>query len=243
MTRANVTQRCRGAWAAACNGDRVDLDHESIQAAALKRGVDIGAPARAPTPAAKKPPPAPAAPTKVPEAAPAAPAEPTKRRRGAEPKPELPDQPENAGSDEDLDYISSILLPLIPRFGNGRGCKDWLSSQKDIETIVGKRQARQIARGKLVPREFVELHILGLIEGTHQRLITDTARSLVRDLYARARSDTSLEEAEKSVKKILGKQLDGLKTKAASLIRNAGSGRDNAERPRLASQPDRESDD
>jgi hypothetical protein len=174
---------------------------------------------------------------------PPTPAQPTVRRRGAEPKPELPDQPENAGSDEDLTELSRLLDPLIPRFGNGRGFKDWLSSRKDIEIILGKSQSRQLARGLLVPREFIELHVIGLIEGTQQRLLTDTARSLVRDLYARANSGSSLEDAERSVKKILGKQLDGLKTKASAAIRNAGSSRDNAERSGLAGKPDRESDD
>lgn len=243
VSRPAVTKRCQGAWAAACEGDRVDLDHPLIQAAAQKKGLDIGKPARAPTATPKKAQPAPAAPTKPAKAALEAPSEPTARRRGAEPKPELPEQPDNAGSEEDLTELAQALDPLIPRFGNGRGFKDWLSGRKDIETILGKAQSRQIARGKLVPREFIELHVIGLIEGAHQRLLTDTARSLVRDLYARARSGSSLEDAERSAKKIIGKQLDGLKTKAAAAIRNAGSGRDNAERSGLASKPDRESDD
>lgn len=242
-TRANVTQRCRGSWAAACDGDRVDLDHESIQAAARKKGIDIGKPARAPTPPAKKGKASHAAPTKVAEVEPTAEASPTKRRRGAEPKPDLPTQPADAGSEEDLDFIARTLDPLMPRFGTGQGLKDWAGGRNIVETVRGKMQARQVARGQLIPREFVETHILGLIEGANHRLLTDTARSLVRDLYSRARSGTSLEDAEASAKKIIGKQLDGLKTKAAALIRNAGSGRDNSGRSGVASKPDRESDD
>jgi type IV secretory pathway VirB10-like protein len=125
-TRANVTQRCRGAWAAACNGDRVDLDHESIQAAARKKGIDIGAPARAPTPSTKKPPPAPPAPTKVAKPAPAAPVEPTKRRRRApEPKPEA--RPAARRQRRKSPVHRSRSGPADPAFGNGRGLKDWLS--------------------------------------------------------------------------------------------------------------------
>lgn len=243
VTRAAITKQCKGKWAAACDGSRVDLDHPLIVAAALKKGVDLGVPARAPTPTAKERGAGGSAPTKADVSGEIPPPEPTKRRPGAEKKPDLPTQPDDAGSESDLDFIARTLDPLMPRFGTGQGLKDWASGRNIVETVRGKMQVREIARGRLVPREFIEMHVLSLIEGTQQRLLTDTARSLTRDLYARARSGAPLEEAEKSVRLIIGKQLDGLKTKAAALIRNAGTGRDNAERSGMAGEPGRESDD
>jgi len=243
VSRAAVTKRCQGAWAAACDGDRVDLDHPLIQAAALKKGIDLGEPAPAPTPTPKQAVTAPAAPTEVEKNAVSTPAEPTKPRRGAQPKPDLPQQPDDAGSESDLDFIARTLDPLMPRFGNGQGLKDWAAGRNIVETVRTKMQARSIARGLLVPREFIELHVIGLIEGTHQRLLTDVARTLASELFTLAKSGAPLEEGERTAKKILGKQLDGLKTKAAASVRNAGTGRNNAERSGVARGPIREPDD
>src|SRR4051812_16804021 len=116
VSRPAVTKRCQGAWAAACEGDRVDLDHPLIQAAAKKKGIDIGAPARAPTLPAKKAKAAPAAPTKVAVPTHAAPSEPTKLRRAAEQEPDQPELLPLAGTEENLKFIARTLDPLLPYF-------------------------------------------------------------------------------------------------------------------------------
>lgn len=237
VSRAAVTKRCQGTWAAACDRDRVDLDHPLIRAAALKKGIEIGEPAHAPTTSRKKPVPRTPAATVDAEMPPIDVATPTKRRREPEPKPELPAQPENAGTDEDLETLARILRPLVARYGTGRGFRDWLISLKDIETISAKRLDTALKRDLYVPREGMEMHVLGLIKGANHRLLTDTPRTLCRELYSLANSGAPIEEAETATRKIIGKQLESLRDKTSAAIRN-GSNRIHGERSEVASESD-----
>src|SRR4051812_6772616 len=87
ISRAAVTQRCQGGWAAACERDRVDLDHPLIRAAALKRGVDLSQTDGVPTAPPKSAPPPVGEPTDIAETAKVKRAKPTKQR----PEPESPE--------------------------------------------------------------------------------------------------------------------------------------------------------
>ena len=244
VSRPAVTKRCQGAWSAACAGDRVDLDHPLIQAAAKKRGVKLSSqtapPDRLPTKGSKvavKPVAEPTATPKVPASKPAR----TTKSRQPEAEP-IPDQPDGAGSDEDLDELARIMRPVIVRFGTSRGCRDWLLSLKDLETIAGRRLANAEAKGLVIPREFVKLHVLGLVDGVFRRVLADTPKTLCRELYALARTGAPLEDAERVARTLIGKQLEGVRAKAIKQIQNGGTG-SNGERSELASRAVRDADD
>lgn len=218
VSRPAITKRCQGSWAAACHGDRVDLDHPLIVAACVAKGVSAPAtdepPAEAPEPSEDTLP----APTNLSEFNATRTAKPTERRRATEP---LPPQPGNAGSDEDLEQLAEALRPLVARFGVERGFRDWLLGLKDIETITGKRLENAQTKGLLVPRDFVKTHVFGAIEGTNHRLLSDTPKTLCRELYALAKTNRPLEEAEQFARKLLGRQLESVKSRVVKALRDA----------------------
>lgn len=233
ISRAAVTKRCAKSWAEACTGDRVDTDHPAIQEAGAARGAKLPKPARAPT--------------KVVKAVASAPAEPTapvKKFKSRGPKPtreqpeDLPDQPEDEGSLEDLADLGLLVQPLLDRFKSAAAAREWAKFQSILETTAGRKLANAQARGEVIPREFVRSNVIGLIDGVTSRLLSDTPKTLCRQLYSLARSGAPVEDAEKMIRQLLGKQLAGLKARAEkALLHGIDSG--NRGRPSLARGADR----
>lgn len=215
VSRVAVTKQCAKALAGACAGDRIDLDHHSVQIFLKAHGVASDA---APTKAAKRPRIAPVAPTPSPD--------PTRKRRakptkvGREPDA-LPPQPDNAGTTEDLERITEMIQPVIDRFGTVRALRDLLIALKDLEIIREKRLGNEESEGSLIPRDFVKTHIFGAIEGTNRRLLSDMPKTLCRQLYTLAKTGRPLEEAESMTRLLLGKQLEVVKSQVAKSLRNA----------------------
>lgn len=222
VSRAAITKRCQGTWAAACRGDRVSLDHPLIAAALAAKGVAAPATDRAPTKPAKPTARRGGAPTAKPAPVEKRSAKPTKGRREAVP---LPPQPTGAGSPEDLEQLAEVIRPLVARFGTERGFRDWLLGLKDIEVIDGKRLDNARERGAVYPRDFVRTHVLGLINGGNLRLLGDMPKTLCRELYALARTGRPLEEAERLTRKLIGKQLQNVRAGVDKAIKNADAAR------------------
>jgi hypothetical protein len=220
ISRAAVTKRCATTWAAACIGDRVDTDHPLIQAAAANRGVALPKPARAPTKVEKAPAAAATEPTEGSKAFKSRGPKPTRLRH--EEPPELPPQPEEAGSLDDLDGLALQAKPLVDRFGSSRAARDWVIFQKDLQTTIGKSLDNAQTRGQVISREFVRSHLIGLIDGMTSRLLADTPKTLCRQLYALARSGAPVEEAEKMTRQLLGKQIGSVKTQVEKSVLQGG---------------------
>lgn len=218
VSRPALTKQCQKALAPACDGDRVDLDHPAVQSFLAKHGAKSPVPARGPTKVTKRDVWVPDEQTETRETAPKRRAKPTARRRENEP---LPPQPENAGTAEDLEHLAEVLRPLLDRFGTERGFRDWLLGLKDIEAIREKRLGNEETEGLLIPRDFVKTHIFGAIEGTNRRLLSDTPKTLCREIYALAKTGRPLEEAEGMARRLLGKQLESVKSKVSKALRNA----------------------
>jgi hypothetical protein len=206
----------------------VNLDHPLIAAALAAKGIPAPitdhASTKPPKPQARR------APAPTAETAPAQdrPVKPTKARRETAP---LPPQPPGAGSPEDLEQLAEAIRPLVARFGTERGFRDWLLGLKDIEVIDGKRLDNARERGAVYPRDFVRTHILGLINGGNLRLLGDMPKTLCRELYALARTGRPLEEAERLTRKLIGKQLQNVRSGVDKAIKNADAARGHAGRP------------
>ena len=234
VSRAAVTKRCASSWSVACDGDRIDATHAVILEAFAARGIAPPAsavPARAPTEQAKPAAALPPAPTVVAK---------TFKSRGPKPTRDIPDddapelpQPANAGTLEDLDTLGRLAQPLIDRFGSARAARDWVIFQKDRETTIGRRLANAQLRSEVIPRDFVRTHVIGLIDGVNHRLLSDIPKTLCRQLYSLARSGAPVEDAEKMIRQLLGKQLSGLKRLTEKALLH-GIDRGNDERPDLA---------
>lgn len=236
VSRAAVTKRCAKSWAEACEGDRVDTDHAAIQEAAARRGVKLPKPDRSPTKVAKKTTSAPAEPTAAPKPFKSRGPKPT-RVLPADLDP-LPDQPDNEGSIEDLDDLGRLTQPLLDRFKSAPAAREWAKFENIRETTLGRKLANAQARGAVFPREWVRVHLIGLVDGMTNRLIADTPKTLCRQMYAMARAGTPVEEAELMTRKLLSKQLAGVKSKIEKLVRN-GIDRDNGGRSDLLRGNDR----
>ncbi len=228
VSRPALTKQCHKRLADACQGDRVDLDHPAVQAFLAAHGVEDKPTDRAPTKAQIRPLPAPADPTPKPGRSQKRSRKPTRAELEGEP---IPPQPEGAGSPEDLDELMEALRPLVLRFGTARVFRDWLLSLKTTEDIDAKRLDTAIKRGAVYPRAFVHTHILGLINGFNLRLLGDTPKTLCREIYALAKTGRPLEEAERISRKLLGKQLESVKSRTEKAIQNAGLTSGNPGRP------------
>lgn len=200
-----VTKACRRLLAPALVADRLDIDHPAFGAYLAARGRTTPEPDATPTDAPKTP---------TPESSP--PMASAKRRREREPEPTAP-PPKATG--EELDAYASVLRPIIARFGTRRNFRDWLLSLKDIEVIREKTLANEETEGRLISRELVRTHVIGAIEAGNRRLLNDSPKTIARRLYAAAKSGVAVEEAEQTVREIIGSHLEPVKRAAAKQLR------------------------
>jgi len=211
VSKAAITKACAKSLAAACQADRINVDHAA--AVAYRKVRDAAADA-APTPH-KKPARtrrrAPTAPRKTTRKKPPAPTE-------ARPKAE-PGEP--AATDDELDAYAGMLRPLVERFGTSRTFLDWLKASKEIELIRARKLENDETEGRLISRDFVATHVVKLVDACWRRLLQDAPKTIARRIYALAKTQEPVESAERVVTEIIASLLEGLKTTAAKLVRNA----------------------
>jgi hypothetical protein len=219
VSKPAITKRCAKDFVPAMLGDKIDLDHPVVQSFLKDRGVSTPAPARAPTRSRKAASPAPAEPTdSLVDAQDGLPA-PTGFR------PDLPpDDPRRAfspGSPEDLEYLGSLLEPLVAYFGTDEGCKNWMIALREKENIRAKRLDNEETEGLSIPREFVVVHILSLLEETNKRLLGDMPKTLVRRLFSLANTGATATDGEREAREAVSSHLDAVRQKIAKSIRDA----------------------
>lgn len=208
VSKPAITKRCAKDLAPALVGDRVDLDHPLVRAFLLEHGVNLPPSDRAPTKSRKTASATPRVPTK---------GAPAGKKRDGKPTARSPDPVTGElefgnGDSEELEEIADIIRPLVERFGTKRAFRDWLLALKEIEAIREKRLNNEEAEGLLIYRELVRTHVFGRIEACHRRLLGDVPKTLTRRVYALAKNGTAIEEAEATVRELIGSQLDPMKT-------------------------------
>jgi hypothetical protein len=214
VSKPAVTQACRGLLAPACVRDRIDLDHPaaaSYLAAPKGNGAKSDG---APTAPEKR--------ARIGRPAPTRSAKPVRKQRPAPParRPKrTPGVP--APTAEQLDAFGDLLRPIIEKFGTARAFADWLKAAKDLEVIRSRKLENEETEGRLIARDFVKTHVLGLVEACWRRLLQDAPKTIARRIYAAAKSERPVEEAERVVSEIIGSHLEQLKATAAKLVRNA----------------------
>lgn len=127
------------------------------------------------------------------------------------------------GSDDDLEELAEGLRPLVERFGTATRFRDWLVALKTIEEIRAKRLDNEEHEGLLIERELVQVHIFGAMDATNRRLLQDFPKTVARELYAQARGGKILEEAEKTVRDLIGAQLRQVKVQASRALTSKNS--------------------
>lgn len=211
VSPAAITKACKNALTPACDGSRVDLDHPATVAYLASKG-------RAPTAAA----PAPkkrGSKTTTPRPKPGAPA---KRKRSETPEetPEAELEEVAAEGMREIDGLEHLTLEkLVTQYGTLTRFRDWLEARKKLADLRSAELKNDEAQGRLIDRELVRSHVFSALEAGNRRLLGDTPKTIARRLYALARSETAVEEAEQVVREILSSQLRPVKAAAARALR------------------------
>jgi len=224
VSKAAVTKWLSGPGAPAAAGTGVDIDAPVAVAFLAKHQARAARAAAAPTPSGKPAPAAPAVPPAPPKpgrgrtAAPTpptdAPAVAAPHKRGA-PPPEL----DAAGYAPSLDSLT--LGEIVRRFGTVEQFSNHLSACAKIETTRKTWLDNGVTEGKLIKRELVATHLIGIIDGLCKRLLSDTARTIVLRLTSHVKAGGSVEDGEKIAVDLLSSQLQPVKETAARVLRNA----------------------
>lgn len=198
-TAMAVTQACKVRLAKAVHGKRVDIDHPAVRAWLKKRGHEL------PEPAASEVVPAPAALASGP--------------RGAQMAPvRTPEGIEDIHGFEDL-----TLREIVTRYGSMSVHSDWLDMRRKQVQIREREIKNFELEGRLIPREGVRVHVIGVIDGAFRRLLQDAPKTLARRIYAMAHAGESVEAAEELVRDTVTSLLRPVKEAAARVLRAPGT--------------------
>lgn len=221
VSRAAVTKACQGHLAAACRGDRVDLEHEAA-VAYLSAGGKV-APAKTIAPKPSK-------------------AQPKKEGQKAAAKPKAPSRKPDAGkrpaaraTDEGPDDSAPALDPagfapeiadmlvreVAERHGTNRAYKDWLEAYQKQQRAIEIWLKNQQTKGLLIERALVEHNVFGFIDAVFKRLLTDSPKTIAARIQNLTRTGATIEELEREVRSLISTQLQPMKATAARALRNA----------------------
>ena len=154
------------------------------------------------------------------------------RDKGIEPPKKTPDQKEevidlkkNGNVYEVPKEMASIanftVREVVTRFGSDFKFLEWLKALKMIEEVVEKNHNNAVREGKLIEREFVRNHVIGMIEALHQRLLTDFPRVLVAKLVEAHEAGHRATQLEDLATMQLKEELGSVKQDAAGAITGA----------------------
>lgn len=217
VSPAAITKACKSTLKAAGIGKRLDLDHPAVVDYLASKG-------RAPTSPSKK------APKKAKKPTAARPRKRAAKGKAKGPKPSAAAssdgdaaEPEEDSTDpiaEQLERYGDLTLrEIVARHGTVQGFRDWLDAAKKIADIREKDLKNQETQGRLIEREFVRTHVFGALEAGNRRLLADSPKTIARRIYALARGDAPLEEAETVVREIISSQLKPVSASAARALR------------------------
>jgi hypothetical protein len=113
------------------------------------------------------------------------------------------------------------IVEVVKQHGTQFQYFEWLKALKLIEDVTtSKLKNEQTTRG-LISRELVEGHVMGLIDASWRKLLTDSAKNIAHRTHSLVKSGAEPEELEAAVREILSSQLKALKTKAIKTLKNA----------------------
>lgn len=201
VSRSAITKACKGRLADACAGPRIDLRHPAVLEYLDGKGVPLPDPPKAKS----------------------------KKKRTSRKHPDGLDDPRLDSPDESVQdelerlepYASMTLREIAERFPTRRAFADRQQQVKRAEEIRRLRLENDETEGNLISREFVKTHVFGALEGLHQRLLRDLPKTAARRLQASVKSGDALEEQERILRDLIGRQLTPARAEATRKLRNA----------------------
>lgn len=107
-----------------------------------------------------------------------------------------------------LDEVASAPLEeLLHRFGLLDELKSWLDAAKKAADTRAVDLRNLESTGKVIDRELVRVHVFGAMEASHVRLLGDAPKSITRRVYAMAKANEPIEQAEKVVRDMISSHL------------------------------------
>lgn len=199
VTTNAVTIACRERIADACVGQRVDIDHASVQAWIRKRRRGQSELDAEPSPGAQE-------------------ALYTRPSADQNSVPRTPDGIEDVHGFEHL-----TLREIVSRWGGMSVHSDWLDMRRKQTQIRERELKNYELEGKLIPREAVRVHVFGIIDGAFRRLLQDSPKTIARRVYAMAKAGEDVGKAEELVRDSMTSVLQPLKDSAVRALREARS--------------------
>jgi len=146
-------------------------------------------------------------------------------RPGRPPRMALPPHPAGYSELPDFDpnqdireYMEWPLSRIVATFGTGERFLEWLRATKILVEIHAKNLQTLNVEEKTISRDLVRLHIFGAMNDSNQRLLIDAPKTIARRISAHAKSDGTIEDAEKMVRDIISKQLRNATSTAQRLL-------------------------
>lgn len=218
-SRPNISQMCHAGLKDCMIGDKINAAHPKAVAYLKKRKsyaeitiIESAAKIEAEkTRELKKARPAPAVATKVPE-----------------------DEPLLEGGNQNV--IDAAQLPkdirqlvdwplrkILERFGTVYELNDYLNASKRVEDLYERRLKNVEKEKKLIPRDFVTVHIMGAVETIFARLLNDAPRTVTTRIVELAAADEPRENIEEACKQILSTQIKTIKSTILRELKNVGN--------------------
>ena len=120
-------------------------------------------------------------------------------------------------------YMDMTLRDLLSKFGTVRAFKDWLEASLKIENVKAKQLDTEERQRKLMRRDYVQTFVIGAIDATFRRLLSDAPRTIASRIASAVKSGSTLEENTVVVREIIESQLAPMKAQVAKAIRKGGS--------------------
>lgn len=114
------------------------------------------------------------------------------------------------------------LEDIVERYGTILGFSDHVAVLKKIEETHKLELANAERRGEVIEREFVQVHVFGVMRALTRRILRDAPKTLSKELYAMAQAGRPIEDAEKAIRDELGKQIKTAKVKVSSALGGRG---------------------
>lgn len=118
-------------------------------------------------------------------------------------------------------YLDKPLRQVIAQFGNLSAFADEVEVVKKAEETRRVYLQNEESEGELISRELVRGHVFSWLDGLARKLLRDSAKTIVRRVYAMAKSGADIEAAEAVARENLSSQIQPAKAQIAKALRSA----------------------
>ena len=225
-SRSTVSGLCSGRLAPAMlPGGRVDAGHPAVvewasQVVGIDPAVLTGTIASQPKPAPKAKAPPEASANAPKKAGPSA----REQSRPSQPRPEPKIAPA-AGLDAE-ELLDLTLREVTDRYGSIQGFEDAVDIRKKLAEIVKLETKNEQIDGRLISRELVRTHVVGLIDEVCRRLLRNAAATIAARIAPGIRSGDSIEETTELVRELLSAELGTVRRRSAAALRRCATDSD-----------------